>query len=117
MLIHFQEVEELPDYCKVKFPDMSPMPWALLMPHAGPEEIAFIDRFVQLNPSHRITAEDAQRMDYFFKEPLPCEHYQLNHHKLFQRTAAEVSKSKNKEVKDVASYLEEVDCALGLCCR
>ena len=46
----FQEVDQLPDYGKVIFPDMEPMDIGLFIPRAHPEDLEFLETMLVLNP-------------------------------------------------------------------
>lgn len=53
-----QEFQYLPDYGKVSFPDMQPIPLSRVIPHATPDAIHFISELLSLNPSHRLTSRE-----------------------------------------------------------
>eukprot|EP00981_Chlorochromonas_danica_P004157 scaffold833_cov177-Ochromonas_danica.AAC.3 len=108
------DVVSLPDYSKVRFPDMEPMPWGLIMPHVGVEEHAFVSRFLQLNPAHRISAMEAEGLEYFGQAPFPCPCSLLSHHKLFHKETEAASGAGKNGIKDVASYLNTMQAALGI---
>lgn len=65
------DVGDLPDFGKVSFPLMKPMPFEILMPHAEPEDIAFLQTLLVLDPSKRATAAAAARSRYFCDHPVP----------------------------------------------
>ena len=50
------EAINLPDYSKIIFPEMQPLPWELIFPHLSHEDIAFLRLTLQLNPAHRASA-------------------------------------------------------------
>lgn len=95
-------VESLPDYEKVSFPEMQPVDLAFIMPLAHEEDRAFIQRFLQLDPQKRLTAEEGSRLDYFSQFPFPCRSYEMS-------TVQAVTKlsSGSKKVKKPIGSIEE----------
>lgn len=67
----WKDVEKLPDYCKVNFPDMEPLNLSLIAPHAHPEDLDFISNFLQLDPGKRATAREGLKLPYLSTNPLP----------------------------------------------
>ena len=53
---NWPEAVELPDYSKIIFPVMHPLPWELIFPHLTPADIGFLTLTLQLNPARRATA-------------------------------------------------------------
>lgn len=71
-------MESLPDFEKVNFASMDPVDLSLIMPTLRPEDIAFISRFLQLNPQQRCTAQQGlYELEYLSSLPLPCQHFEL----------------------------------------
>ena len=68
-----QEVVELPDYHKITFPPLMPIPLHRLLPNASPAAIALLSKLLVYNPAQRISAREALTDVYFFSEPLPTE--------------------------------------------
>eukprot|EP00127_Corallochytrium_limacisporum_P001135 Clim_evm9s41 gene=Clim_evmTU9s41 len=66
------EVTCLPDYSKICFYHMDPMPWTNLVPEASPGAIELIRGFLALNPRRRLKAEEALISPFFLLEPLPA---------------------------------------------
>lgn len=64
-------MQNLPDYSKVNFPNMQPLPLSVVLPQAHPEDLAFLQHFLVLDPQRRVSAQDALRLDYFSTNPLP----------------------------------------------
>jgi serine/threonine protein kinase len=66
------EVVDLPDYNKVRFPDMEPLDFRLLFPRLSDEDIDFMLSMLKLNPSHRTSAQDLMHVHAYFQSlPLP----------------------------------------------
>jgi cell cycle related kinase len=65
------EVVDLPDFSKVKFPEMQPLDMRMIFPRLAPEDIAFIQIMLKLNPAERMTATDILDHEYFVTHPLP----------------------------------------------
>lgn len=63
-------VELLPDYGKVSFPDMVPLDLHLLLPHAQPQDVSFLQTILRLDPASRATALEARSDEYFLTPPL-----------------------------------------------
>lgn len=64
-------VVDLPDFSKVKFPDMLPLDFRELFPRLCSDDIEFIHQMLKLNPSHRMSAADLLKHSYFTTFPLP----------------------------------------------
>eukprot|EP01006_Ploeotia_vitrea_P060291 TRINITY_DN75635_c0_g1_i1.p1 TRINITY_DN75635_c0_g1~~TRINITY_DN75635_c0_g1_i1.p1 ORF type:complete len:378 (-),score=39.77 TRINITY_DN75635_c0_g1_i1:35-1168(-) len=63
----------LPDWEKIKFPPSSGIGLHKLIPNASPGALSLLQKFLLVNPKHRITAEEALLDSYFTQEPLPFE--------------------------------------------
>ena len=48
------------------------MDFSIIMPHAHPEDIDFLQLILQLNPDHRLSAYQAKTHYYFYRAPLPA---------------------------------------------
>lgn len=59
-------VQQLPDYSKVSFPRMVALDLSMLIPNAGTDDIAFLRLMLQMDPSKRITADQALRRKYLY---------------------------------------------------
>ena len=70
-------MSELPDYNKITFPDMPPIPFDEILPDASPEALDLLKRFLIYPSKQRISAEEALLHPYFFTEPLPAHHSEL----------------------------------------
>lgn len=70
-------VRELPDYAKITFPSLKPLPMRTLLPNASPAALDLLAKFLVYDPARRISAEDALMDPYFFSEPLPAEPHEL----------------------------------------
>lgn len=67
-------VDKLPDYGKVSFANMCPIPLEMVLPHADAGEISLISSMLQLDPTKRITSSGALSSSYFSSYPLSL-HY------------------------------------------
>eukprot|EP00794_Sanderia_malayensis_P012637 gene12634-13935_t len=68
---------ELPDYNKITFPAMDPLPLENIVPDASPLALDLLKRFLVYASKKRISAEEALLHTYFFTEPLPAHHSEL----------------------------------------
>lgn len=68
----WKDVERLPDYHKVCFPNMDPLDIRLIIPHAPESEITFVTQSLQLDPAQRLSAVDAFNHQYFVEHPVPA---------------------------------------------
>lgn len=64
-------VRELPDYNKITFPTLKPLPLRSLLPNASPAALSLLSKFLVYDPAKRISATEALNDPYFFTEPLP----------------------------------------------
>lgn len=71
------QMESLPDYNKITFPDMPAVPFEQIIPEASPEALHLFGRFLIYAAEKRISAADALVHPYFFSEPLPAHHSDL----------------------------------------
>lgn len=67
----------LPDYNKIQFEDMPPVPLEDVVCEAPPSAIALLSRTLIYNSKERISAHEALLQPYFFTEPLPAHHSEL----------------------------------------
>jgi serine/threonine protein kinase len=68
---YVKEVEALPDFNKISFPQMKAIPLSAVIPHASVNDISFLSSLLQLNPKKRQTAKEALSHAYFLQNPLP----------------------------------------------
>jgi cell cycle related kinase len=68
---------ELPDFNKITFPDMPPIPLECIVPDASPDALDLLKQFLVYASSKRISAAEALVHSYFFTEPLPAHHSEL----------------------------------------
>jgi serine/threonine protein kinase len=62
-------INKLPDYHKIKLPDIEAKPLSSLLSTAPRQALDLIESMLAY--SGRISAEDALRHDFFFTDPLP----------------------------------------------
>ncbi|XP_073228851.1 cyclin-dependent kinase 20-like isoform X2 [Porites lutea] len=72
-----QGMTELPDYNKIVFPEMPPIPLETIVPDASPEAVDLLKKFLVYPSKERISAAEALLHPYFFTEPLPAHHSEL----------------------------------------
>lgn len=72
-----QGMTELPDYNKIVFPEMPPIPLETIVPDVSPEAIDLVKRFLVYPSKERISASEALLHPYFFTRPLPAHHSEL----------------------------------------
>ncbi len=65
------ELSELPDYNKIVFPTLPPVPLHEILPDVPADALALIQKFLVYRPQQRITAAQALLDPYFTTEPLP----------------------------------------------
>ena len=63
------EVASLPDYGKIRFPDLLPLPFEHLFPGASDMAIDLVRRLLKYNPRHRLVASAGRQHVWFFKSP------------------------------------------------
>ncbi|RLN78983.1 hypothetical protein BBJ28_00007356 [Nothophytophthora sp. Chile5] len=63
-------VRELPDYNKVHFPAYDPMPLSKLFPDAEKSAVDLLSNLLALDPSKRLSAQQALTHDFFFDGPV-----------------------------------------------
>lgn len=68
---------ELPDYNKITFPEMPPIPLEKVVPDATCEALELLKKFLVYPSKSRVAAAEALLHPYFFKEPLPAHHSEL----------------------------------------
>lgn len=83
------------------------MDWRMILPHMEVQDIAFIQNFLQLNPSHRISSQDAEIHEYFLVAPLPCSPALLSHKETLKVKGAKDKPSKSAVIKSVADYVAQ----------
>jgi serine/threonine protein kinase len=68
-----QGVGLLPDFNKVNFPKMAPIPLSVVIPSARSDDLAFIDQILQLDPKKRLSSSDVCVHPYFIQQiPRPA---------------------------------------------
>jgi hypothetical protein len=86
-------VDKLPDFSKVCFPNLDPLPLALVLPQAHRDDLAFLESILQMDPNKRLSAaqvlhtretgptnttssalsfHSAASSNYFLQTPLPA---------------------------------------------
>eukprot|EP00842_Homolaphlyctis_polyrhiza_P004457 jgi/Hompol1/5011/HPOL_000673-RA len=71
------DLESLPDYGKIQFPVMPPVPLEKLCPDASTEAVQLLKKFLVYPSLQRISASEALLDPYFFNKPLPAHHLEL----------------------------------------
>eukprot|EP00048_Salpingoeca_helianthica_P012192 m.175936 g.175936 ORF g.175936 m.175936 type:complete len:331 (-) comp15337_c6_seq1:38-1030(-) len=71
------EVVDFPDYNKITFPDMPPIPLEQIVPDASSEALDLFSKLLCCQSSKRVSASKALLHAYFFVEPLPAHHSEL----------------------------------------
>lgn len=71
------DLNELPDYNKIQFPNAEAIPLDELVPDASKEAMSLLQRFLVYQSKKRISAKDALYHSYFYTQPLPCHHMDL----------------------------------------
>jgi len=64
------DMETLPDYNKIQFPDMEAIPFNEIFPNASPDELDLLSHFLVYNNVNRISAKQALFHPYFYNYPL-----------------------------------------------
>ena len=109
----------LPDYAKITFPTMKPVPLPLLMPQSHLDDINFLSKLLILNPDARLSASEAHRDPYFTTSPLtatiPCVGAYLLHlgiiHAIHER-AEHTSSTKHQGITPTPTYNTSSSSAL-----
>ena len=68
---------QLPDYNKITFPEMDPIPLENIVPDASPLALDLLKCFLVYPSKQRIPAKEALLHSYFFRQPLPAHHSEL----------------------------------------
>ena len=103
-----QGVESLPDYSKVSFPNMQPLPLSLVLPQAHPADLHFLAHLLVLDPARRMSAQDALLLPYFHQDsPLPSAASAIV--VPLRAKQATANSGKSKPVDSVDSFLAMVD--------
>jgi cell cycle related kinase len=71
------DLNELPDYNKIQFPNVEAIPLDELVPDASREAMSLLQRFLVYQSKKRISAKEALYHSYFYTQPLPCHHMDL----------------------------------------
>lgn len=71
------ELETLPDYNKIQFPQMPSIPLEKLCPDASPEAVKLLKKFLIYSSPQRVSAKTALLDAYFFHRPLTAHHLEL----------------------------------------
>jgi hypothetical protein len=73
LCVYVQGVEDLPDYSKVSFPNMAPLPLAAVLPAVHTEDLALLATLLVLDPARRLSAQEAVQSPYFTSQsPRPA---------------------------------------------
>lgn len=86
-------VTTLPDYHKIQFPFMSPVPLEEILADAPLEAVSLLQQFIVYDPSKRTTANDALQHPYFIADPPPLH---ANHLIQMLNTTTMARKEKSK---------------------
>eukprot|EP01135_Chromosphaera_perkinsii_P004890 Nk52_evm10s303 gene=Nk52_evmTU10s303 len=70
-------MSQLPDYKKITFQTMPPVPLEEMVPEATPEAIHLLKQLLVYSSSSRLPASEALLHPYFFTEPLPAHQSEL----------------------------------------
>eukprot|EP01137_Pigoraptor_chileana_P011306 Opistho-2@61952 len=70
-------LSQLPDYNKITFQHMQPIPLEDIVPDAAPEALDLLKRLLVYSSADRISAREAMLHPYFFTDPLPAHHSEL----------------------------------------
>lgn len=70
-------MSQLPDYNKITFPDMPPVPFEEVVPNASKEALDLLRKFLMYHSEKRMSAAEALVHPYFFTPPLPAHHSEL----------------------------------------
>jgi serine/threonine protein kinase len=70
----------LPDYQKIQISPSVPIPWEMLIPDASENARDFAQKLLGVNPSGRLSVEEALQHPYFFEFPLAVHHFLLPLH-------------------------------------
>lgn len=70
-------MSDLPDFKKIEFPTIPPIPLEDVVPDAPAEAVDLMKRMLVYNSKHRISANKALLHPYFFAPPLPAHHSEL----------------------------------------
>ena len=70
-------LSELPDYKKITFPDLPPIPLHQIVPDAPPLALDLLESFLVYSSKQRLPAARALIHPYFFSDPPPAHHSQL----------------------------------------
>ncbi|TPX62741.1 hypothetical protein SpCBS45565_g06963 [Spizellomyces sp. 'palustris'] len=71
------DLETLPDYNKIQFPNMPAVALERVCPDASQEAVGLLKKFLVYSCKHRIPAKEALLEPYFFNKPLPAHHLEL----------------------------------------
>ena len=67
------DLGSLPDFGKIRLPDMDPLPWEQVVPNASQPAARLLARFLLYPPETRVRASDALRDGYFLGAALEAE--------------------------------------------
>eukprot|EP00455_Lapot_gusevi_P053802 TRINITY_DN8481_c0_g1_i1.p1 TRINITY_DN8481_c0_g1~~TRINITY_DN8481_c0_g1_i1.p1 ORF type:complete len:328 (+),score=57.41 TRINITY_DN8481_c0_g1_i1:79-1062(+) len=68
---HWPEASQLPDFHKISFPSMPPMPLEQILPDAPASAVSLLSGMLAFPPHKRLTALQALQDDFFLSDPLP----------------------------------------------
>jgi hypothetical protein len=103
--VDVQGVEDLPDYSKVSFPNMAPLPLAAVLPAVHAEDLALLATLLVLDPARRLSAQEAVQSPYFTSHPLPAAAGSLAVPRREKQTAVD---QKCKPVTSVDQFMREI---------
>ncbi len=61
-----QEAADLPDYSKITFPPLTPIPLTRLLPNASLLAIDLLEHLLVFNPHHRLSAQEVMYDIYIY---------------------------------------------------
>lgn len=98
-----QGVQLLPDFNKVSFPKMSPIPLSVVIPPARSNDLAFIASVLQLDPKKRLSSAQASAHPYFTQQyPPPAMTFDL---RVPLRPGKSAGKENTKPIESVGEFL------------
>jgi hypothetical protein len=106
LCVYVQGVEDLPDYSKVSFPNMAPLPLAAVLPAVHAEDLALLATLLVLDPARRLSAQEAVQSPYFTSQsPLPAAAGSLA---VPRRGTPAAADQKCKPVTSVDQFMREI---------
>lgn len=107
-------LEDLPDFNKIQFPHMEPLPFSELIPDVGDDALHVLQRLLVYNPADRLTAREALCDPFFYSDPIPLHCSELSGiiHRARMNKEAEIEENDVK--KGGKSVEHEIDAPLVL---